>query len=447
MDSPAVVVAVRSHILHALSSSKRMAPYWAAASVTALIAVVFAKVFGWSEKLAFAWCESNPLWGFLIIPSGMLISMSLAQYFAPLANGSGIPQLLAAVEVSRHSTPLLERLLNFRVIVIKFLGSCVCVASGGITGREGPMLQIAGAVFNLTHRFVSRNSNQTPALDLQPMILAGGAAGLAAAFNTPLGGIIFAIEELAKVHISSIRTFVFHAVIISGLLAQALLGNYHYFGRLELFTPALPELSLMILASAVIGVLGALFGSATVFLLDRRSKFSNSGKLWMTIVLGWGVATFVFFLGRSAMGSGRDVIVDLLTHSDAGAPISLGFARGIGNLFTYTGGVVGGVFAPALSTGAAFGSWLSHFDTSFHHQLWILAGMTAFLTGLTRTPFTSLILVVEMTDSHDVILSLMLATIIAQSLAKLVDPISFYEHMSYRIIHGKAPVSHGPVKT
>lgn len=434
-----ILTLARSHFDNLQASSKRMLPYWISAAITAGVSVIFAKVFAWSEHWAYLWCEANPLWGFLAIPAGLVGSMAAAQIFAPGAVGSGIPQLLASVEVSREANPLLDKLLSVRVIIVKFIGTCICVAGGGITGREGPMLQISGGIFYFVHKQWSRWNSKTAAMNLQSMILAGGAAGLASAFNTPLGGIIFAIEELAKVHISHIRTFVFHAVIIAGLLAQAILGNYYYLGRVSLSAPSNSETVFLILASAIIGILGALFGSAVVALSDWRAKLKTSSKYLMTIACGLLVASFVWMHGKWALGSGREVIVHLLGQPDSTVPASLGFVRGLANLFTYAGGVIGGIFAPALSTGAAFGSWFSELSPGFHHHVWILAGMAAFLTGVTRTPFTSLILVLEMTDSHDVILCLMLAAIIAQSAARLIDPISFYEHMSHRIIHGKAP--------
>jgi H+/Cl- antiporter ClcA len=432
-------VAARSYFANVQASSKRMFPYWIAAAVTALVSVVYARVFGWSEHLAFQWVESDPAWGFVLIPTAMVVSSGLAQLFSPFAVGSGIPQLLAAVEISREAHPLLDKLLSVRMIVVKFLGSCICVAGGGITGREGPMLQISAGIFHFIHKLWYKSDQQTGVVNMQPMILAGGAAGLASAFNTPLGGIIFAIEELAKVHISHIRTFVFHAVIIAGLLSQAIMGNYLYLGKFSLSLPNTTETGLLILASAFIGALGGVFGYVVVALLDWRSKLGAWAKFFMTVICGFAVALFVWLYGRIALGSGRDVIVNLLTHPEVPVSGSLGFVRGVGNLFTYAGGVVGGIFAPALSTGAALGSWFSDFGTGFNHHVWILAGMTAFLTGVTRTPFTSLILVLEMTDSHEVILSLMLAAIVAQAVAKFIDPISFYEHMCHRIIHGKPP--------
>jgi H+/Cl- antiporter ClcA len=136
-----------------------------------------------------------------------------------------------------------------------------------------------------------------------------------------------------------------------------------------------------------------------------------------------------------------DVITELLLQKNAASDLSLPLARVLGNLFTYCAGVIGGVFAPALSAGASLGSWMGGYIPNSDLQIWVLMGMVAFLTGLSRTPFTSLILVLEMTDTHNAILVLMLAAIVAQSAAHIIDPISFYEHMAHRIVHGKAPAN------
>lgn len=439
MKLPLIPAALRPQASHVQASTIRILPYWIAAAITALVSVLYARVFAWSEEVAVTWSLSHPLWSFLIVPIALLVSASLAHFFSPLAAGSGIPQLLVAVEVSEKGHPLLQKILGLRTVFIKMLGSCICVAGGGITGREGPMLQISAGIFHTVYKVWNKMFPQARNMSLQPMILAGGAAGLASAFNTPLGGVIFAIEELAKSHISTVRTYVFHAVIIAGLMAQAILGNYLYFGKIQLTGPANSEIIPLALASGIIGILGAIFGSTVVTLLDWRASLKTYQKFVMTAVGGIAVASFIYLCGTSALGSGRSVIVELLSHPDSPASLGTGAARGLGNLLTYSGGIIGGIFAPALSTGAALASWMSHLIPDVHSQVWILAGMVAFLTGVTRTPFTSLILVLEMTDTHNVIVSLMLAAIIAQSAAKLISPISFYEAMSYRILHGKAP--------
>jgi H+/Cl- antiporter ClcA len=413
--------------------SLRILPYWLAASLTALVSVFYARAFAWSEDVARDWGIARPELSFLIIPLALLVSAEMARIFVKFASGSGIPQLIAAVEISHNeeSPPLLKQLLSIPVIVTKLVGSCLCVAGGGITGREGPMLQISAGIFYWIQQKWPVKSSK---LSLQSMILAGGAAGLASAFNTPLGGIIFAIEELAKVHISRVRTVIFHSVIIAGLLAQAFLGNYLYIGRISIEQSSNQGLWALCLASIVIGGLGAFFGMAFVKANDFRVRLGLRWQILMTLLCGVVVAGIFYFQGVSALGSGRSVIIDLLTHSKEPASLSLAFSRAFGNYFTYIGGVIGGIFAPALSTGAAFGSWFSQFVPGANPQIWILAGMISFLTGVTRTPFTSLILVLEMTDSHSSILYLMLAAILAQAGAYLLDSVSFYEQMARRII-------------
>jgi H+/Cl- antiporter ClcA len=412
------------------SFSVRILPYWVAAALTALVSVVFAKAFGWSEHWAMAWTGLHPLWVFWVIPLTLVASAAMADFFSPLAAGSGIPQLIAAVEVAHAPRSVLDKLLGIPVIVVKFVGSCLCVAGGGVTGREGPMLQVAAGIFYWVQ---SKWPNGKMKLDARSMILAGGAAGLASAFNTPLGGIIFAIEELAKVHITQVRTWIFHSVIISGILSQAFLGDYLYLGRLPNFAHSFSTILPMALAMILIGAAGAVFGSSLVRLNDWRTRQDRFTKYTMTIFFGLLVATIFYLKGSGAIGSGRHVIVDLLEHPEEPATLGLGFARAFGNFFTYASGIIGGIFAPALSTGAALGSWMSTFIEGAQPQVWILGGMVAFLTGVTRTPFTSLILVLEMTDSHGIILDLMVAGILAQGGARLIDQTSFYEHMAHRI--------------
>lgn len=408
-------------------------PYWFAAVVTALVSVVFAKAFSWSEHFAQSWALPHPGYAFFIIPIGLVLSAAFAHFFAPPANGSGIPQLIAALEVASKNPKLVDRLLGWRIIIVKFFGACVCAAGGGITGREGPMLQISGSIFRVVQNYWPKFKIK---FDPQSMILAGGAAGLASAFNTPIGGVIFAIEELAKVHISHIRTSVFHAVIIAGLLTQALLGNYLYLSRISLQQYSLQSTFFLAFASAGIGMLGAVFGLLIVKANDFRAKLAVRNRFIMTAGCGLIVATLFYFTTIDSLGSGRDLITKLLTHPTEKVGPLLGISRVLGNYFTYSGGVIGGVFAPSLSSGAAFGAWLSQYVTGANPEVWILGGMVAFLTGVTRTPFTSLVLVLEMTDSHGIILDLMLAAILAQGAARLIDPVSFYEHMAHRILGG-----------
>lgn len=413
--------------------SIQILPYWVAAALTGLVAVLFAKAFSFSESVMESWAVPHPAYAFFMIPLGMLASLGLTRVFAPFASGSGIPQLIAALDISARPNTLVKKLLGWKVVIVKFVATCVGVAGGGVSGREGPMLQISAGLF----RLVQKNWPKVGVkFDPQSVILAGGAAGLAAAFNTPLGGVIFAVEELAKVHISNIRTTVFHAVIISGLIAQALLGNYLYLSKISFAQYNLSTTFYLVLAAALIGMIGAGFG---VFLLkanDFRVRLGTVAQVAMTLVCGLIVASIFFFTTPDSLGAGRQLITKLILHPDTHAGLVLSVSRVLTNYFTHIGGVAGGIFAPSLASGAAFGSWLSQFVASANPEVWILAGMVAFLTGVTRTPFTSLVLVLEMTDSHGIVFDLMLAAVFAHGAARLIDPVSFYEHMAHRIIAG-----------
>ena len=433
-----------SRLIHtgrqASNMSAKLAPYWIGGAITSLLAVFYYKIFVWSEQLAFLWGRDHPQLAWGLIPGGMLLSWLMVHFLSPGSAGSGIPQLISTLKAPVSDAGFFQKMLGLVVIPIKLIGSCLCVAAGGVTGREGPMLQISGSVFYSIHRWWP--SRRSP-LDLRSMILAGGAAGLAAAFNTPLGGIVFAIEELAKVHLSQVRTYLFHAVVISGLLAQAVLGNYLYLDRIQAADAGFAALLRVVPVALVIGAIGGLFAKALVKVLGFRARLSFKKKFTMTILCGLIVAGLFAWQGLPVLGSGRDVIRDLLRGHGGDVPFSLGAVRILGNYFTYVGGVVGGVFAPALASGAALGGWASTFVSGIDPQLLVLVGMAAFLTGVTQTPFTSAILVLEMTDGHSAIFTLLLASVCAQGAAHLVDPVSFYEHISERFLR-EAGIRHEP---
>jgi len=203
-------------------------PFWLASLLVGLVAVAYTKLFGYAET-ALQFLLADHRWLiFLITPSCFLLAWLVVKKIASNAKGSGIPQVMAAIDlaVPKHEMQI-RRLLNIRIIFAKILSSLVMVLGGGAIGREGPTIQIAGSLFYVIHRRIPKS---WPRLSNQGFILTGAAAGLAAAFNTPLGGVVFAMEELAKIHVRHFRTALFSAVIIAGLTAQAFLGPYLYLG-------------------------------------------------------------------------------------------------------------------------------------------------------------------------------------------------------------------------
>ncbi len=403
-------------------------PFWIAASATALMSVLYTHIFRICEEWALS-RSADPII-YLTAPLAILVSFLLGHYFSKEALGSGIPQVIASVELSEHGHPFLQKLLSVKMLLVKVFSSCVCVLGGGVVGREGPTLHVSAAIFYQLARIWPRSLSRP---QLNSVILAGGAAGLASAFNTPLGGIVFAIEELSKAHISLVRTAVFQAVIIAGILAQVFLGNYLYLGDNEFSIYPLHVLVQTIIVGGIVGLVGGFFAESLYRVGKWREKKTFKNKILMTLACGALLSATIWACGPSAAGAGKNTMIQLLKNPTAVDPI-LPIARILGNFFTYTGGVVGGVFAPALSSGAALGQLISWVFGFASMKLMVLVGMVAFLTGITRTPFTSFVLVLEMSNSHEIILYLMLASVVANVAARMVSAESFYEKAARDII-------------
>ncbi|HJS53617.1 MAG TPA: chloride channel protein, partial [Chitinophagaceae bacterium] len=172
----------------------RAIPFWIASLITALLAVLYTKLFGLAEQ-GTHFIVSNHTWLlFIITPLCFIIAWWVVVRFAPFSRGSGIPQVMASVELANpKDDSKVNKFLSLRIIVVKILSSLVMIFGGGAIGREGPTIQIAGSVFRQINQWLPA---WWPKISKRNMIMTGAAAGLAAAFNTPLGGIVFAVEEL-----------------------------------------------------------------------------------------------------------------------------------------------------------------------------------------------------------------------------------------------------------
>ncbi len=404
-------------------------PFWIASLATGLIAVLYTKLFAGAESISRYFIHNHIYWLFIITPALFLIAYFIVVTFAPYARGSGIPQVMAAIDLANpKDNHKVKKLLSIKVIVVKIISNILVAVGGAATGREGPTIQIAGSVFRKVNQWIP---DSWPRISRRNMIMTGAAAGLAAAFNTPLGGIVFAVEELTRTHIRYYRTAIFSAVIIAGLTAQYFLGSYLYLGY-----PDVSKLSgyiflVVIIVSVITGVLGALMCRFILAIFRWKNNFTKSQTVTYVTVCAVIMVLLAVTCSTEVMGSGKELMNSVLFSANKRIAWYIPFLRFSGPVVCFTTGVSGGVFAPALSSGASFGAMVaSWFDLSATNtNLIILAGMVGFLTGVTRTPFTSAILVLEMTDSHNVIFHLMLAGMIASVVALIVDKHSFYDHM------------------
>lgn len=411
-------------------------PYQVAAVATALVAVGFTKLFVWLEHHNAVFLEAHPGWIFVSAPIAFLASWWLVSRFSPMAGGSGVAQVIAAAEVADdgEKNDGSWRFLNVRIIFVRIGATLAMVFGGGAIGREGPIIQVAGSIYRVVHKMLPPF---WPKVSRRIMMVTGGAAGLSAAFNTPLGGVVFAMEELTRTHIGKFRTAVLSSVIISGMTAQWLLGPYLLLGypKLERVGPSFMYTLLAI--SAVAGAAGALSGKA-VLLVDkvRRAIRSRGAQALFVLLCAFAFAGVVHAFGPLAMGSGEALIDRYLFGADPAPSLKDVAGRLAGSILSTGTGSAGILFGPALSSGASIGGLFGHWFGVDRGQLniLVLGGMCAFLTGVTRSPFTSAIIILEMTDRHSAILQLMYAAMIASLVASAFDKKSYYERMKNRLI-------------
>lgn len=404
-------------------------PFWIGSVITGFFAVMYAQVFAWGEHLMNFIFDWHAWMIFIIAPIGFVLSWWLVKEFAPNAKGSGIPQVMAAVELANPKEHRkIRNLLSIKIIFFKILSSVILVIGGGAVGREGPTIQIAGSVFRKVNEYLPE---WWPKISKKNMIMTGAAAGLAAAFNTPLGGIVFAVEELSKTHINYFKTALFTAVIIAGLTAQTLAGSYLYLGYPKTNDVSLMVMFPIILVAATAGILASQLSVTMLKINSWKKKKLKTDRANVVFLIACAliIASIAYFINREVLGSGKEIMERVLFTKDKHEDWYVPILRMLGPALSFTSGGAGGIFAPALTVGASIGSVISGIIhlTPNETNVVILAGMVAFLTGITRAPFTSAIIVLEMTDRHSLIFHLMLAGMVSSIASILVSRHSLYD--------------------
>ncbi|MBB2146859.1 chloride channel protein [Pedobacter sp. LMG 31464] len=410
-------------------------PFWIASMIAGLAAVAYAKLFIMAEEVAL-WVFNYNIWLlFALTPVCFVLAWLLVWKFAPYAKGSGIPQVMAGIAISAPKTGgIVAKLLSLKVMVVKVLSSLIMAMGGGAIGREGPTIQISASIFRSVNSMLP---HWWPKVAKRNMIVTGAAAGLAAAFNTPLGGIVFAIEELTKTHFSFFKTAIFSSVIIAGLTAQAILGPYLYLGYPKVDNTSNYIFFGVLIVALISGLLGSLMGKLILVVLRWKARLKSvRANMVYVVCCAIILVTLAILFGANALGSGKQVMETVLFTSDRHAHWYVPIIRICSSMVSFTTGAAGGIFAPALAAGASVGSviagWFNLSETNTN--LLILAGMVGFLTGVTRSPFTSAILVLEMTNRQTAIFSLILAGMVASLVSMLIDKHSLYDHLKIQYI-------------
>jgi H+/Cl- antiporter ClcA len=411
------------HVLHAIRKDFSDRREWIARCIVlAYAALAGATVVGFtwlSERALHAFMllsNRYPLAPFLWTPAVCALIVWITRKFFPGASGSGIPQVMAALRPEVPSA-LRGRFVSLRLAVAKVGLTAAGLLGGLAIGREGPSVQIAAGVMLHARRWLPPGVS----IKTHGLLVAGGAAGIAAAFNAPLAGVMFAIEELTTRIEQRNSGLVVAAIVLAGLIAVSVFGNSTYFGVIRTAPLQWEFLGPAALVAALAGVTGGVFSrllhASTVGGPERFSAWKKRYPVRFATACGLAIACIGWASGGATFGSGYDFTKSLVAGHTM-LPFLYVTLRFVATWLAIWSGVPGGLFAPSLAIGAGLGADVALLcSVPSQSPALIALGMASFLAAITQAPLTAFIIVMEMVDGHSMVLSLMAAALLARLIA------------------------------
>jgi len=421
-----------------------------AALVVGVIAAIFSIGIDWATATFQRMDQAHPWFAFAVCPAGLGVIVLLTRNIFPGAQGSGIPQAMAGLRMPNPRQ--VDRLLSWRIAIGKLSLTLAGFLCGASIGKEGPIVQIGCSVMNNIGRI---GMPRTAGLQ-RLLIVAGGAAGIASAFNAPLAGAIFAIEEMAHHYDGVTGRSVLAAAMLSGFMLFAVFGANFYFGSTGATLPMGPAWLLVLFAGVLGGLAGGLFAqilvSPTRFLPGVVNRFAHGHPVLFAIGCGFVVAVLGWLSGGHVFDASY-AEARAAVHGTALLPLSFAPLKWASTTVSYLSGIPGGIFAPSLAVGAGVGSALSRIVVMTHllpgapMGAIAMIGMAGYFSGVVQSPITAAVIVVEMTNDPAMTVAVGLAAGIGAVCSKLVCPVPIYEAMARQFFAAVAePMPAKPLK-
>jgi CIC family chloride channel protein len=405
-----------------------------AGAASGFVGAIFRLVLTGADRFrdaAILWAQGWRVGGFLTIVVGCAAAVAFAAWlvrrFSPYASGSGIPQVEAILNDKLPPTPP-------RLLLVKFFGGLSAIGSGLALGREGPSVQMGAAVAHIVGKLSARDWP-----DSKVLIAAGAGAGLATAFNAPIAGAVFVLEELMRRFETRTAIAALGASAAAIAVARALLGVAPDFTVAPLAYVGVEDWPLFVILGAVTGLAGYLYNRALLGMLAAMDRLGRWPIELRAGVIGAAVGALGFFAPELIGGGG-----DITQHTLAGEavltmlPLAFLLRFGLGAV-SYAAPVPGGLFAPILVLGAQFGllcgalSRLFLPDAGLDPIAFAVVGMAAFFTGVVQAPITGIVLVIEMTAGFTMLLPMIAACYAAMLVPNLLGGVPIYDSLRERV--------------
>lgn len=379
------------------------------------------------------------LYAIAFVVSGLLamVGYILVRYFAPEASGSGIPEIEGALEELRP-------VRWWRVIPVKFLGGMGTLGAGMVLGREGPTVQLGGNIGRMLTDLLKVRQGEAR----HSLLATGAAAGLAAAFNAPLAGILFILEEMRpqfRYNLISIKA-VFIGVIMASIVFRVFNGESPVIAVGQLASAPVNTLWLYLVLGMLFGVIGVVF-NRLVFLFQDGFQRIYAGRSWRAVAIGGcigGSCGVLALLYAPGVGGGFELIPDAVKGNFTFCALIVMFlVRLLMTLLCFCSGAPGGIFAPMLALGTVLGTayGVGAADLFPAYGLdagtFAIAGMGALFAASVRAPLTGIVLVLEMSDNYQLILPMIITCLGATLLAQFLGGKPLYSSILARTLARK----------
>jgi H+/Cl- antiporter ClcA len=392
-----------------------------------LAAVGFAVAANYANHALGEMLQRWPWAPFVLAPAGFAAVSWLGERFFAGAEGSGIPQTIAAL--AHADAKLRDRLLSLRIAAGKIALTLIGLLSGASIGREGPTVQIGAAIMYSLSRFSSFPQESMK----RGLILAGGAAGIAAAFNAPLAGVVFAIEEMSRSFSQRTSGIVITAVIVAGIVSLSLIGDYTYFGQTSAQLGFTDGWIAVIACGTIGGLLGGLFSRLLVLASTGFSgpleRLRRERRTLFAALCGLTIAILGRLSEDTLYGTGYAQTRAILEGGNS-VPPTFGALKLLATVVSYASGIPGGIFSPSLAVGAGLGQDIAAMLPHAPLAAVAVLGMVAYFSGVVQAPITAFVIVIEMTRDSQMALPIMAASLIAYGFSRLVCPRPLYKALA-----------------
>ncbi len=380
-----------------------------------------------------AWSHGSHYLGWVAPLVAAAVCAAIARWmvvrFAPEAAGSGVHRVEAVFRGEIEPAKAV-------VLPVKFIGGIIAIGSGLALGREGPTVQMGASIAES----VSRSLIKTEA-DLRVIDAAGAGAGLAVAFNAPLGGAIFVFEELTSSFTPWLLVATLAAATLAVWVGRLLLGNHFDFNVSQLsMNGSSRAIWPVLLLGVLMGVIGSLYNLAIIRSLHFGDVFSRLTSVQRAAIIGAVIGLAAWF-APTLVGGGDNITQSVLSGNYAvEALIAIFVFRFFIGPFSYMAGTPGGLFAPMLLLGASFGALFGEVlhlavpTVGISPLACAVIGMGTLFSACVRAPLTGIMLTVEMTGRGDLTLDLLAASLMAIVLAMLLNSEPIYESLKKRLL-------------